>query len=584
MNRPGLPVLPAEFARVVGSLAGETSEGVVLCAALAADATAGGHVCLDLARVAGRAPFDGAPELPPLGELLVRLAGSPLATRPGGFAPLVLDGTRLYLHRYWRYEVSLADELLTRAQAAAAPMEIDRVRGVLDRLFPHSGDAPDMQKVAAGAAILRGLSVISGGPGTGKTSTAARILAALVELAGGRRLAIGLAAPTGKAAARLEASLAAQPATRDLGLRAVTLHRLLGFSGGSVPRFDAANRLPLEVLVVDEASMIDLALAAKLVRALPPTTRLILLGDKDQLASVEAGAVLASIAAGAKGFSPAMRTALARATGEQLPEGREATPLGDSVVLLERSYRFGAASGIGRLARAVRSGEADAALSVLDDGGEAAWQSHDAEALGAAVFAAYEPYFAAVASGADAATCFAALARFRALAALRGGPFGVEAINRSVERRLAARDQAVLHRRWYPGRPVMVTRNDYALRLANGDVGIALADASVNGGIAIVFETPEGGFRKLSPARMPECETVYAMTVHKSQGSEFDDVLLVLPTEPSPVLSRELVYTGVTRARRRVVVAARPEVLRAAIEARVERDSGLADRLRHAVR
>jgi len=579
VNRPGLPVLPAEFARVVGTLAGETSEGAVLCAALAAHATAGGHVCLDLARVAGCAPFDGVLALPALDELIALLAASPLTTRPGGFAPLVLDGTRLYLHRYWHYEVSLAAELLARAQAPAAAVQIDRVRGVLDRLFPPSGDAPDMQKIAAATAILKGLSVISGGPGTGKTSTAARILAALVELAGGKRLAIGLAAPTGKAAARLEAALAALPATRDLGLRAVTLHRLLGFSGGAMPRFDAANPLPLDVLVVDEASMIDLALAAKLVRALPPATRLILLGDKDQLASVEAGAVLASIAAGAKGFSPAMRSALARATGERLPEGGEATPLGDSVVLLERSYRFDAASGIGRLARAVRSGDAEAALSVLDEGGEAAWQAHEAEALGAAVFAAYEPYFAAVASGADPANCFAALARFRALAALRGGPFGVEAINRSVERRLAARDAAVLHRRWYPGRPVMVTRNDYALRLANGDVGIALADPSANGGIAIVFETAEGGFRKLSPARMPECETVYAMTVHKSQGSEFDDVLLVLPAEPSPVLSRELVYTGVTRAKRRVALASTPEILRAALATRVERDSGLAERL-----
>ncbi|MCX7892241.1 MAG: exodeoxyribonuclease V subunit alpha [Burkholderiales bacterium] len=579
MTRAALPLLPAEFAAVLGRLAPAAGEVEILCAALAADATAAGHVCVDLARVAGKRPFEGARDLPPLGELVATLAASPLVAMPGAFAPLVLDGSRLYLHRYWRYESSLAADLLARAAAPVEGVAPERLAAVLDRLFPSSGEGIDMQKVAAAVAVLRRVAVISGGPGTGKTATAARILAALVALSGDRPLAVGLAAPTGKAAARLEAALAAADETRALALRGTTVHRLLGLAGGAAPRFDAANPLPLDVLVVDEASMLDLALAAKLVRALPAAARLVLLGDKDQLASVEAGAVLASVATGAGAFSAQTHDLVARATGEDVRLGAPPSPLADATVLLERSYRFAAASGVGRLARAVRAGDARTAAAILDEGDDAGWQPLDGERLGDAVFAGYEPYFAAVAAGADARACFAALERFRVLCALRGGPFGVEAVNRAVERRLAARDPAVLHRRWYPGRPVMVTRNDYALRLANGDVGIALPDASASGGIAVVFETPEGGLRRLSPARMPECETVYATTVHKSQGSEFDDVLLVLPPEPSPVLSRELVYTGLTRARRRVAVAATPELLAAALATRVERDSGLAERL-----
>jgi exodeoxyribonuclease V alpha subunit len=583
MSRAGLPLLATEFARVVVQLAPGASDAVRIAAALAADATAAGHVCVDLAAVAGQPVFDGALEVPPLTALVEALRATPLVAAPGGFAPLVLDGARLYLHRYWRYETSLAAALHARAHSVLTVDEGALARA-LARLFPEEGGSPDLQKVAAAVACMRRLAVISGGPGTGKTSTVARVLAALVEVTGGARLAIGLAAPTGKAAARLEASLAQHPDTASFGLRAVTLHRLLGLAAGNAPRFDAQNPLPLDVLVVDEASMIDLAMAAKLAAALPAHARLVLLGDKDQLASVEAGAVLASIASGARGFSPGMRAALQRVTGTVVPAaagagGSSNAMLSDAIVLLERSYRFDAESGIGRLATAVRAGDADAALTSLADDGQARLQAPDAEGLGGAVFAGYRSYFDAVRRAPDPAACFAALARFRVLAAVRGGPLGVDALNAAVERRLAAEDAAVLHRRWYPGRPVMVTRNDYALRLSNGDVGIVLPDSRASGGVTVCFETPEGAIRRISPARMPECETVYAMTVHKSQGSEFEEVLLVLPDPPAQVLSRELLYTGVTRARMRVTVCARPEALAAAIGARVVRDSGLAERL-----
>jgi len=581
MMRETLPLLPAEFARIVGGLVPDAGDTARIAAALAAEATAAGHVCVDLAVVAGATALDGAVDVPPLDTLLRGLEASPLVARPGGFAPLVLDGHRLYLHRYWHYESTLAGALLARGAAADEKVDEAVLRRALDRFFPALDSMPDLQKVAAAVASVKRLTVLCGGPGTGKTATVARILAVLSELAAGERIAIGLAAPTGKAAARLQAALAERPDTAAMAPQAVTLHRLLGLAAGGAPRHHPGNPLPLDVLVVDEASMVDLALAAKLVHALPAHARLILLGDPDQLASVEAGAVLASIAGTGGAYSPAMGARLTRLSGQSVPTGEPASALSDSIVLLERSYRFSASSGIGRLARAVRAGDADGTIAVLDAGGDAAWQSADTEALGDAVFAGYAPYFEAIHAGADAKRCFSELARFRALAAVRDGPFGVHALNRAVERRLAARDPTVLHHRWYPGRPVMVTRNDYALRLANGDVGIVVRDSAAPGGIAVVFEAPDGGLRRLSPARMPECETVYAMTVHKSQGSEFDAVLLVLPPEPSAVLSRELVYTGVTRARRRVAVLAPPGLLKAAIGVRVKRDSALAERIRH---
>lgn len=579
MNRDALPVLPGEFARVVGGLVPDAGATARIAAALTAEATAAGHVCVDLESVAGRAVLDGTATLPARDTLLEALAASPLATRPGGFAPLVLDGHRLYLHRYWHYETSLADALRARGASSAGKIDGRALQRALDRQFPESDAAPDMQKVAAAVAALKRLAVLCGGPGTGKTATVARILPVLAELSG-EPIAIGLAAPTGKAAARLQSALAAQPGAAPVAGRAVTLHRLLGLAAGGTPRFHAGNPLPLDVLVVDEASMIDLALAAKLVDALPAHARLILLGDPDQLASVEAGAVLASIAGSGGAYSPEMAAALRRLTGQTVASGVPATALSDAIVRLERSYRFSPGSGIGRLASAVRAGDADGAIATLDAGGEAAWQAGDAEALGQAAFAGYAPFVDAIHGGTEPAQCFAELGRFRVLAAIHDGPFGVHALNRAVERRLAARDPAVLHQRWYPGRPVMITRNDYALRLANGDVGIVVRDAEAPGGIAVAFETPEGGIRRISPARMPECETVYALTVHKSQGSEFDAVLLVLPSGATPVLSRELVYTGITRARRSVALAAPPEVLRAAIGVRVRRESGLAERIR----
>ena len=574
-----------------------------LAAALASRATAQGDVCVNLRQWAWRwragAVESAAVVPPPIDEWLKRLRASPVVGWPGERHPLVLDRRgRLYLYRYWSYERQFADELLQRAGADLAAVDEARLRVDLDRLFPRPSDlkGPDWQKVAAAVAALKRVCVISGGPGTGKTSTVLRILALLTAQAGARPLRIALAAPTGKAAARLQESIrAAKPALRLAAAQAAqipeeasTLHRLLGGRPDSAAfRHHQDNPLPLDVLVVDEVSMVGLALMAKTVDALPPGARLILLGDKDQLASVEAGSVLGEICAGAGRFSPGFRERLAAVTGETLPEGREAaSPLADAIVLLRHSFRFGAASGIGALARAVNRGDAAEALGLLRDVryADIDWRLLEGaealpEPLAQAVAAGFAPYLQAVASGAEPSVVFERFNRFRVLGVLRDGPVGVVALNRLCEAVLRGRGSLDSRQPWYAGRPVMIVRNDYNLRLFNGDIGIALPGPDDSGRVKVYFLGGDGALRGFVPARLPEHETVYAMTVHKSQGSEFDHVVLVTPHEPSPVLGRELIYTALTRARQRVSFYGVLTVVAAAVERRLRRSSGLRDRL-----
>lgn len=605
--------LDLHFARFMTRLAGEISplperEGpgarfLELAAALASHATGQGDICVNLRQWARRWNAATAETLPiappPIGDWLDALRASPVVGRPGERQPLILDRRgRLYLYRYWRYEQRLADDLLRRAGAVPEAVDEARLRADLDRLFPRHPQlsGPDWQKVAAAVAALKRVCVISGGPGTGKTSTVLRILALLTGQTGDRPPRIALAAPTGKAAARLQESIrAAKPALElkagrlaQIPEEASTLHRLLGGRPDSVYfRHHRDNPLPLDVLVVDEVSMVGLALLAKTVDALPAGARLILLGDKDQLASVEAGAVLGEMCAGAGRFSPDFRERLAALTGEALPRGRVvSSPLSDAIVLLRHSYRFGAASGIGALARAVNEGKATAAAALLGDGGheDIDWRPLADPAglpgrLAEPVAAGFAPYLEAVREGAEPAAIFEGFNRFRVLVAVRKGPFGVEALNRLCEEVLHGRGLIDTHRTWYPGRPVMIVRNDYNLRLFNGDIGIALPDPEEPERMKVFFPGNDGALRSFAPARLPEHETVYAMTVHKSQGSEFDRVLVATPNEPSPVLSRELIYTALTRAKRRASFYGTPEVFAAAVERRLRRSSGLRDRL-----
>jgi exodeoxyribonuclease V alpha subunit len=592
--------LDVAFADLVRRLDGRGgSAELALAAALVSRRVADGHVCLPLDEYAGQPLSDAAPRLraPSRDAWAAALRRSPVVGSPGARTPLVLDDAdRVYLWRYWSYEQRLAAAL--RARAAHEPrVDRARLRADLRAVFASPPDADadvDWQRVAAATAALRGLCVVSGGPGTGKTSTVAQILALLVLQASarGEQLRVALAAPTGKAAARMDESLRGSaarerlpPAARALWPEgASTLHRLLGARPDSVYfRHDAAHPLPLDVLVVDEASMVDLALMAKVVDALPADARLIVLGDRDQLASVEAGAVLGDVCGPAPGCSAAFAATLAECGVRAAPAtSAVAAPLADVVVPLRRSWRFGAASGIGRLAAAVKEGDADAAVALLREGSHAdvAWADPPAgelpERLAEVAAAGFGPYAAAVARG-DVAAAFAAFARFRVLCAHRTGPSGVGAVGRRVEDALAARGLLAPTAGWYAGRSVMVLRNDYGQRLFNGDVGLALPDG--DGEPRVWFEAPGGGVRAVAPPRLPAHETVWAMTVHKSQGSEFDEVLVVLPPEPSRVVTRELLYTAVTRARRRVTIWGSPAVVAAAVATPVQRSSGLRDAL-----
>ncbi|WP_139559128.1 exodeoxyribonuclease V subunit alpha [Methylotetracoccus oryzae] len=553
-----------------------------------------GHACTDLSLLSGRLGREPAAIEAILLES--RVVGRPDDREP---LPLVLDAEgRLYLYRYFDYERRLAAALLRLAKRPAGRVEVPpAARTTLAELFGTSDTpAADWQKIAAALALLGRLTIISGGPGTGKTTTVVNLLACL--LAAQPECRIALAAPTGKAAARLLAALQERAEQLPAALRqalpqsASTIHRLLGVLPQGGFRHHAEHPLAVDVLVVDEASMLDLALAVRLVEAIPPGARLILLGDKDQLAAVEAGAVFSELAADPR-LSPATIDQLAELTATPpeaiaSPPCVRPTPLHDRVLWFSRNYRFHAESGIGRLAGYVNRGDWDATRVWLERGDDESvrWlDRRDAAADGAMVAGLLDGYRtfldALQMNSNDPAAALDAFGRFRVLCATRSSARGVAALNRALaaefRRRLAHRFDTRAHADWFPGRPVLILRNDYALRLFNGDIGIALADAA--GALRVHFPDSAGAYRAIPPLRLPEHETAFAMTVHKSQGSEFEAVALVLPGRPLPVVTRELLYTGITRARQRVDLLAGATVLAAGIATATRRHSGLIARL-----
>ncbi len=566
-------------------------------------ATSTGHVCSYLSGLAVSMTAEEGRDITPA-ELREALLESGLVGSPGsrGAQPFILDGDgRLYLHRYFDYESRLARCLVQRrgrpVPAPGGAVLPANVVALLTALFPKGSDAPaqaDWQKIAVLTALLGNLTIVSGGPGTGKTTALVKLLACLLEA--NRACRIALAAPTGKAAARITETIRQRSAHLPAELAALlpqtssTVHRLLGVLPDGGFRHHAANPLPIDVLIVDEASMLDLALAARLFEAVPPAAKIILVGDKDQLAAVESGAVFAELSADPT-LSPERIGLLAR-LGEIDPEAIRTPPpagpgLTDSVVWLRQNYRFGSGSAIGRLAEEINAGDAQAALARLgaasdpaltwrNDGGALSRESLDVICRG------YGHYLDALRTRTpDPGVVTSAFGRFRTLCAVREGTRGTVAINEWVSRFFReAIDQAFdLEGRsdWYPGRPVIVLRNDYTLQLFNGDVGIVLPDAADQW--RVYFPDAELGFRAIPPVRLPEHETAFAMTVHKAQGSEFDEVLVLLPAESNRVLTRELLYTGVTRARERVTVMASAEVVAGTIRTATERLSGLEARL-----
>ncbi len=543
----------------LGELAGEADETVLLAVALAVRGVRNGSVCIDLATVA---QADPALPWPAAGAWLDAVRASGLT---GEGRPLRVEYDLLYLDRYHRQEVAVCADLLAREAGDPPAVDAGRLARALDRLFPdatgadgHAGD----QRAAAALAVTRWTTIIGGGPGTGKTTTVARVLALLLDQPG-TPPRVALAAPTGKAATRLQEAV--RGVARELGpddrhdlptVTASTLHRLLGWKPGNRTRFrhDRWNRLPYDVVVVDETSMVSLTLMARLLDALRPDARLILLGDPDQLASVEAGAVLADLVGGL------------RARRDH------------AVAILGRTFRFGGA--IADLAAAIRDGRADDALAVIQRGDPAVHLAPGAEAARADVVEAAAGITAAARAG-DGAEALRRVDRHRLLCAHRTGPLGVQEWSGQIQRWLSAAELVDARvGEWYVGQPLLVTENDYALGLFNGDVGVVVADDE--GGVRAVFAAADGAFRSFAPRRLGGVQTVHAMTVHRGQGSQFDAVTLVLPEADSPLCTRELVYTAVTRARRRVRVVGTEDQLRAAIDRPAARASGLRQRLRDA--
>ncbi len=591
--------LDLHFAKLMAGLSGKGTDGLFLAAALASHYRGEGHICFDLSSMAGKKIQEedpDSPACPKLGKWLSSLKAEEVVGKPGEYRPLILDGSRLYLYRYWDYEKKLIDNL--KARLVNNPAEINQglLKDGLKRLFPNNSPGEtDWQKVAAFASALKKFCVISGGPGTGKTFTVAKILALLLEQKP-QALRISLAAPTGKAAARLQEAIknareglnCPENIKDAIPTEASTIHRLLK----SIPdspyfRFDAKNPLPADVVVVDEASMVDLALLSKLVQAIPPSSKMILLGDKDQLASVEAGAVLGDICDTGRehGFSGDFSRLYRKVTGEKIgegPDGLSEPGMRDSIVQLRKSYRFGPSSGIGEVSRAVNEGDSTGAVQLLKSGsyGDIQWRELPrAEALASAlkeqIIEGFTPYL----KENDPSKIFDLFNRVRILCAVREGPYGVNTMNLLVEQIL--RDGGLVRRegRWYRGRPILITRNDYNLRLFNGDVGITLPDPEARGELRVFFQGPEGIPRKFPPLRLPEHETVFAMTVHKSQGSEFDRVLFLMPDRDVRVLTRELVYTAITRAKAMVEVWGKEAIFQTAVSRRISRTSGLRDAL-----
>ncbi|MFN8032615.1 MAG: exodeoxyribonuclease V subunit alpha [Mycobacterium sp.] len=534
------------------ALAKEPDDSVALAVAFVVRAVRGGSVCVDLAALPAQVEM---PELdwPQPEAWLAAVSASPLLGTP---PVLHLDDGLLYFDRYWLEERQVADDVLALA-AIRSQGELPDIT----RLFPRGFEE---QRGAAEIALAQGLTVLTGGPGTGKTTTVARLLALLAEQAdldGKPSLRIALAAPTGKAAARLQEAVQLEVDQLDpvdrarlQGLRATTLHRLLGARPDTSSRFrhHRENRLPHDVIVVDETSMVSLTMMARLVEAVRPDSRLLLVGDPDQLASVEAGAVLADLVDGlsARGDTP--------------------------VAKLVRSHRFGAS--IGALALAIRVGDADRALDVLNAGGEHIdWVDTDepAEILRTVVVPhALRMREAAVLGNGPAA--LATLEEHRLLCAHRRGPFGIAYWNRQVERWLAEETDAPLWASWYVGRPLLVTANDYGLGLYNGDTGVVVLRDGV---LRAVIAGAEGPV-EFATSRLADVETMHAMTIHKSQGSQAAEVTVLLPPEDSRLLTRELLYTAVTRARERVRVVGTAAQLRAAVGRRAVRATGLSRRLR----
>ncbi|MDR8391587.1 exodeoxyribonuclease V subunit alpha [Aliifodinibius sp. S!AR15-10] len=570
------------------------SAGVLLAGCLASQRREEGDVCITLADEAETFLFedsDKAVRGPELNEWIGELNASECIGKPGQARPLILDEDgRLYLHKYWKYEALLAEQLRIRAVPPALNVNAENLKKELDALFDSDQTGLDWQKIAAWAAVRQKLTIISGGPGTGKTTTVVKILLLLAQL--GELNHVALAAPTGKAASRLMESVhgalqrfePAKEILEQLPKQAVTIHKLLGARRyGSAFRYNRENPLPYDLVVIDEASMIDLALMVKLVQALPDHGKLIMLGDKDQLASVEAGAVMGSICAYTENqFSSSFIEAANEVGLEIPPQTLQENPhsLTDHIILLEKSYRFGEESGIGQLAGSILKGREEQVHDILQSSkfkDVSLKRFEDLSGFSDILGEVLLDHFNKIVNRAGIEPALASISELGILCVHRRGPLGANQVNLLIEKILRQNGLIPMTSEWYVGKPVMVTRNDYSLGLRNGELGITLEDE--NGDLKVYFQKSEGSHRSFYPSRLSEIETAYAITVHKSQGSEFNDIAIVLPQQVSAVSSREMLYTAVTRARNSCTIIGSQLVLAGTVERKTDRSSGLKDRL-----
>ncbi|MCF6263850.1 MAG: exodeoxyribonuclease V subunit alpha [Xanthomonadales bacterium] len=550
-------------------------ENLDLLIALTSAALRKGQICLSLKTDAGLEALAVSVDLQALAAVSI------VASAGAGGQPLVLAGNRLYLARYYAWEQQIIADLARLQQSSPSSVDLDILRQGLAKQFSQSFTGIDWQRAAACLAVIHRLCIISGGPGTGKTYTVARILRLLLDQQlnthADKPLRIALAAPTGKAAGRLTESILAADATLLEKIpQAQTLHRLLKMRPGRVvPHFNRENPLPVDVLIVDEVSMVDLPMMARILAALPQHARLILLGDRYQLGSIEAGQIMADLCgAGGREYSQQLVDELAPICGDSLAVAQtQLTNMSNHVITLQHSRRFDANKGIGRLAAAINAGDSQQVFSTLEQAddqfdGQLSWQGSDEASLDALLLEQVLPLFKQVQQSTNPVEALALLSNLRVLCAVHEGPQGVKAINRKLEKHLG-----IAERQLYHGKPVMITVNHYEQKLFNGDIGLVLR--AENGELRVFFLTVNGSVRSIPPSRLPSHETVYAMTIHKSQGSEFNQVILVLPQLDSLVVTRELLYTGVTRAQEKVIVCADETALTKAVNKKSGHDSGL---------
>jgi exodeoxyribonuclease V alpha subunit len=608
INKEYLSDIDVHFAKFVTSFDKSDNPDIFIAAAFVSRATGDGDGYLDLNSIA-RKPIlldiNGEDEFksPKLSEWLKTLSQSRVVGRPGEYCPLILDEkNRLYLYRYWDYENRLSSAIKNRIKEDIQGIDRSILKDSLNRLFPDNGsDEFNWHKVAGVIAAYKKFCVITGGPGTGKTFTMAKILALLLELSRKDKPHIILAAPTGKAAARIGESIQAAKKTLNcsddiidaIPSEAYTIHRMLKTIPGS-PYFyhNAENLLSADIVVVDEVSMVDLALMSKLLSAVKNDARIILIGDKDQLASVEAGFVMADICDGDnihlfskyfyKQFEKLTQCKM-EVSSEKLKDNRG---LYDCMVVLKKSYRFTDTSGIGECSRAINNGKFDETFSILEsnpdhiDWKQITGLNDLSTALPKEVVKGYSDYL----NCRDPYRALELFNRFRIICAVKFGALGVIEINRLTEDILNRNGlielDNILTYPWYIGRPVLITCNDYSLELFNGDIGITLPEPdSKSKDLYVYFSGVSGKPRRFLPYRLPEHETAYAMTVHKSQGSEFESALLILPNQDYPVLTREMLYTGITRAKNHISIWGEKEIIKATILRRINRNSGLKDAL-----